>query len=229
MAAKERILIVDDEEDIQVLLNVNLSREHYAVITADTGEKAIQLAISENPDLILLDLLLPGMDGLEVCKILKRNPQTENIPIIMLTAKTDEADVVTGLELGADDYISKPFSPKILLARIRRILKKKVEKTLNRNTIKIHDITIDPARYEIRIKDKPEKFTFTEFNILYTLAKKPGIVFTRYQIVDAIHGGDYIISDRAIDVQIAYLRKKLGPYAKYIETVRGVGYRLRDH
>jgi len=154
---------------------------------------------------------LPDIDGLEICKILKNAPKTEGIPIIMVTAKTEEADIVTGLELGADDYITKPFSGKVLVARVRSILRRKIERGLDRRAIRIDDLTIDPARCEVLIKNRALALTLSEFNILYTLARKPGFVFTRYQIVDAIHGGDYIVSDRAVDVQIAYLRRNLGP------------------
>jgi two-component system phosphate regulon response regulator PhoB len=146
----------------------------------------------------------------------------------MLTAKGEEADIVTGLELGAEDYITKPFSGKVLAARIRRILRKKTEEPGRGAVVKVHELTIDPARYEVRVGDEPIELTLTEFNILHTLARRPGLVFTRYQIVDAIHGDNYLVTDRAIDVQIVSLRRKLGPYARYIETVRGVGYRFVD-
>jgi len=172
--------------------------------------------------------MLPGIDGLSVCKKLKSDSKTGSIPVVMLTAKGEEADIVTGLELGADDYITKPFSPKVLVARVRRILQKVVARDLEKTPVKIHELTIDPARREVLIKNKPVDLTFTEFNILYALSKKPGLVFTRYQIVDTIHGEDYLVTDRAIDVQMVSLRKKLGQCGKYIETVRGVGYRFRD-
>jgi two-component system phosphate regulon response regulator PhoB len=146
----------------------------------------------------------------------------------MLTAKGEEADIVTGLELGADDYVTKPFSPKVLIARVRRILHRTIARDLEKAPIKIHELTIDPARRQVLIKNKPVDLTFTEFNILYALAKRPGLVFTRYQIVDALHGDDYLVTDRAVDVQIVGLRKKLGSCSKYIETVRGVGYRFKD-
>jgi two-component system phosphate regulon response regulator PhoB len=172
--------------------------------------------------------MLPGIDGLEVCKKLKNDTKTQNIPVIMLTAKGEETDIVTGLELGADDYVAKPFSPKVLIARIRRVLQRPIARNLEKASVKIHEMTIDPSRREVLIKNKPVELTFTEFNILYMLAKRPGQVFTRYQIVDSIHGENYLVTDRAIDVQIVSLRKKLGSHEKYIETVRGVGYRFRD-
>jgi two-component system phosphate regulon response regulator PhoB len=146
----------------------------------------------------------------------------------MLTAKGEETDIVAGLELGADDYVTKPFSPKVLIARVRRILQRAIARDLEKAPVKIHELVINPSRREVLIKNKPVELTFTEFNILYTLAKRPGQVFTRYQIVDAIRGDDYIVTDRAIDVQIVSLRKKLGLCGKYIETVRGVGYRFKD-
>lgn len=226
--AKEKILVVDDEEDIQELVKLNLVREGYSVITCGTGEKALELAHSELPALIVLDLMLPGIDGLEVCKKLKADPKAENIPIIMLTAKGEESDIVTGLELGADDYVTKPFSGKVLVARIRRLLRRATARAPDKGTIDIHDLTIDPARHEVKVQGEPVELTLTEFNILHTLARRPGFVFTRYQIVDSIHGSDYLVTDRAVDVQIVSLRKKLGPCGKYIETVRGVGYRFRD-
>jgi two-component system phosphate regulon response regulator PhoB len=225
---KATVLIVDDEEDIRELVELNLVQEGYGILSCETGEQALEIASSKLPDLIILDLMLPGIDGLEVCKQLKSNIKTENIPIVMLTAKGEEADIVTGLELGADDYITKPFRGKVLVARVRRILRRTVEQSDKAVVKKIHDLTIDPARREVLVKGKPIELTFTEFNVLHTLAKRPGLVFTRYQIVDALHGGDYLVTERAVDVQIVSLRKKLGPCGKYIETVRGVGYRFKD-
>lgn len=225
---KETILIIDDEEDVLELVRYNLDKNGYRTETATAGEEALLRARSKLPDLIILDLMLPGIDGLEVCKRLKRDTKTQHIPVIMLTAKGEEADIVAGLELGADDYVTKPFSPKVLIARVRRILQRTIARDLENAPVKIHDLTIDPSRREVLVKNKPVEFTFTEFNILYTLAKRPGRVFTRYQVVDAIRGEDYLVTDRAIDVQIVSLRKKLGAYGKYIETVRGVGYRFKD-
>jgi two-component system phosphate regulon response regulator PhoB len=226
--SKATILVVDDEEDIRELLELNLVQAGYKVLSCETGEQALEIAGSKLPTLIILDLMLPGIDGLEVCKKLKSTLKTEHIPIVMLTAKGEEVDIVTGLELGADDYITKPFSGKVLIARVRRILRKGVTRQDDKNVLKIEDLTIDPNRREVLVKDKPIELTFTEFNILHTLARRPGLVFTRYQIVDTLHGGDYLVTERAIDVQIVSLRKKLGSYGKYIETVRGVGYRFKD-
>lgn len=225
---KENILIVDDEEDILELVRYYLDKNGYRIETATIGEEALAKAKIKAPDLIILDLMLPGIDGLEVCRRLKTDNKTQNIPIIMLTAKAEEAEMVTGLESGADDYMTKPFSPKVLVAKVRRILQRIKARDLEKAPVKIHELTIDPSRRQVLVQDKPMNLTFSEFNILYTLAKRPGLVFTRYQIVDTLHGDDYIVTDRAVDVQIVGLRKKLGLCGKYIETVRGVGYRFKD-
>ena len=227
--SKEQILVVDDEEDILELVRFNLSKEGYQVICAATGEKAVEIARSGLPDLVVLDLMLPGMDGLEVAKFLKNDPETQNIPIIMLTAKGEESDVVTGLELGADDYITKPFSPRILVARVKAALRRKVaELPDGSEVVKIHNLVIHPGRREVRVGNEPVDLTFTEFEILSYLVRRPGWVFTRFQIVDAVRGSDYFVTDRSVDVQIVGLRKKLGPGGKFIETVRGVGYRFKE-
>jgi len=226
--AKQMILIVDDEEDVLELVRYNLDKEGYKTATASSGEEALAKAKAKLPDLVILDLMLPGIDGLEVCKRLKTDVKTQTIPIIMLTAKGEEVDIVTGLELGADDYVTKPFSPKILVARVRRSLQRTVTRDSKKVPVKIHELTIDPARRQVLVTDKPVDLTFTEFNVLYVLAKRPGMVFTRYQIVDAVHGEDYLVTDRAVDVQMVGLRKKLGHCGQYIETVRGVGYRFKE-
>lgn len=228
--SKENILIVDDEEDILELLRYNIAREGYGVILAASGEKALKKAGTGPADLIVLDLMLPGIDGLEVTKRLKKDPGTQNIPIIMLTAKGEEADIVTGLELGADDYITKPFSPRILIARIRAVLRRR-EKQLEDETpeIRVHDLVIHPGTRNLLVRGKAVDLTFTEFQVLCLLARRPGWVFTRSQIVDGVRGEGYPVTDRSVDVQIVGLRKKLGPCGKYIETVRGVGYRFREN
>ena len=226
---EERILVVDDEEDILELVRFNLSKEGYHVTCATTGERAVEIARSELQDLVVLDLMLPGMDGLEVAKFLKNNPDTQNIPIVMLTAKGEESDVVTGLELGADDYVTKPFSPRILVARVKAVLRRKVKGSPDGSeVVKIHNLLIHPGRREVRVDNKPVDLTFTEFGILSHLVRRPGWVFTRSQIVDAVRGADYFVTDRSVDVQIVGLRKKLGPGGKLIETVRGVGYRFKE-
>jgi two-component system phosphate regulon response regulator PhoB len=225
---KEHILTVDDEEDVLELVRYHLAKEGYSFETATSGEEALVKIKGRLPDLIILDLMLPEIDGLEVCKKLKRDSKTKHVPIIMLTAKGEESDIVTGLELGADDYVTKPFSPRVLIARVRRMLHRVIARDLEKTPIRAHEISIDPARREVLVRDKPVELTYTEFNILYSLARRPGLVFTRYQIIDAIHNGDYLSTDRAVDVQIVGLRKKLGDCSKYIETVRGIGYRFRD-
>jgi len=228
--AKAKIFIVDDEEDILDLVDYVLSKEGYAVERFHTGEEILRKVKSDLPNLILLDLMLPGVDGLDVCKLLKRTSNTANIPIIMLTAKGEEADIVTGLELGADDYIPKPFSTKILLARVKSVLRRRTRKEMDQmEVIKVHDLVIHPGRREVLVKNKPVSLTYTEFSLLYFLAKRPGWVFTRYQIVDALRGEDYPVTERSVDVQVVGIRKKLGEAGKYIETVRGVGYRFREH
>ena len=225
----DKILIVDDEKDILELIGYNLEKEGYKIIKALSGEAALRSSRSENPDLILLDLMLPGIDGLDVLKKLKKDAKTTNIPTILLTAKGEEADIVAGLELGADDYITKPFSPRVLLARIRAALRRQKEETVDlQSVIHIHDLEIHPGRRSVTVKGSPVELTFTEFQILFLLARRPGWVFTRSQIVDGIRGDDYPVTDRSVDVQIVGLRKKLGPSGKYIETVRGVGYRIKD-
>lgn len=227
--AREKILVVDDEEDILELVEYNLAKNGYQVTCVATGEDALKRARSELPDLVVLDLMLPGVDGLEVCKILKNDRKTSYIPIVMLTAKGEEADIVTGLELGADDYVTKPFSPRILLARVRAVLRRKTQATPEETeVIKRHELVIHPGRHEVLIGDKRVDLTFTEFRVLHFLARRPGWVFTRSQIVDAVRGSDYPVTDRSVDVQIVGLRKKLATAGKYVETVRGVGYRFRE-
>ena len=188
---KKDVLVVDDEEDILELVRFNLSKEGYHVVCATTGERAVEIARSELPDLIVLDLMLPGMDGLEVATFLKNDPETQNIQIVMLTAKGEESDVVTGLELGADDYVTKPFSPRILVARVNAVLRRKVTEPPDGSEVaKIHNLVIHPGRREVRVDNKPIDLTFTEFGILSYLVRRPGWVFTRSQIVDAVRGAD---------------------------------------
>jgi two-component system phosphate regulon response regulator PhoB len=227
--AAERILVVDDERDILELLDYNLSKEGYKVTGVTTGEEALEAAREKTPDLIVLDLMLPGLDGLEVARELKADPDTRSVPIVMLTAKGEEADIVAGLELGADDYVTKPFSPRVLLARIRAIFRRQAQEVPDKDSVIEHaDLRIHPGRHEVSVKGEPVSLTYTEFRILHFLARRPGWVFTRYQIVDGSQGGDAVVTMRSVDVHMVSLRRKLGPCADYIETVRGVGYRLKD-
>jgi two-component system alkaline phosphatase synthesis response regulator PhoP len=226
--SRERILVVDDEEDLLELVNYNLSREGFRVECVATGEAALAAARKNLPDLIVLDLLLPSVDGLEICRRLKGDEKTKHIPIIMLTAKSEESDMVAGLELGADDYMTKPFSPRVLLARIKAILRRKAKQTSDDAVIQIRELVIHPGRHEVLIGGKQIELTYTEFRLLHFLARKPGWAFTRSQIVDAVKGEDYPVTERSVDVQVAGLRKKLGDLGRYIETVRGVGYRFKE-
>ena len=226
----KKLLVVDDEEDILELVRYNLEKEGYKITCAISGEDAVNKIGATTYDLILLDLMLPGIDGLEVASRLKKNSRTENIPIIMLTAKGEEADIVTGLELGAEDYITKPFSPKVLAARIKTVLRRKDKSpNIDDYLLNVHGVTIDAGRREVTVQGEEINLTYTEFQILHFLATNPGWVFSRNQIVDAVRGEGYAVTDRSVDVQIAGIRKKLGDYGKYIETVRGVGYRFTEN
>ena len=227
--AKDHIVVIEDEEDILELLRYHLTREGYSVTTATNGEQALKIISQKSANLVLLDLMLPGLNGLEICRSLKRDPKTAAIPIMMVTAKNEESDVVLGLELGAEDYIMKPFSMKVLVARVHAVLRRRKQAVMDMDAvIRIHDLVINPGRHEVLIKGKPIEMTFSELRILHVLARRPGWVMTRAQIVDAVRGEDYAVTDRAVDVQIVGLRKKLGARAEYIETVRGVGYRFKE-
>ena len=227
--ANEQILIIEDEDDIVELIRYNLVKCGYKVTAATDGKEGLNRAAAQIPDLILLDLMLPGMDGLDVCRALRREDRTAAIPIIMLTARSEESDVIAGLELGADDYVTKPFSPKVLIARVRSVLRRKRQAAVTTGEpIRIKDIVINPGRHEVLAGGKPLDLTLSELRILQLLAGKPGWVFNRDQIVVAVHGEGYPVTDRAVDVQIVGLRKKLGARARFIETVRGVGYRFQE-
>ncbi|MEM5948265.1 response regulator [Spirochaetia bacterium 38H-sp] len=224
---KAHVLVVDDEPDIRELVAFNLEREGYRVSTAEDGNTALQIVRSELPDVVVLDLMLPGKDGLEVCRDLKADKATTNIPIIMLTAKAEEADIVIGLELGADDYVTKPFSPRVLLARIKAVLKRvKTEKTDVTGLVSIGILSIDPLKHRAEVEGKAVELSATEFDILYFLARNPGWVFSRAQIIDAVRGNNYAVTERSVDVQILSIRKKLGKARDYIRTIRGVGYKF---
>mgnify|MGYP001028643105 CR=1 FL=1 len=227
--AKESLLIVEDEEDIQELLAYHLQREGYTVRIANTGEEGLRQVRRQPTDLVLLDLMLPGIDGLEICRTLRADPATRALPIIMVTARGEESDIVTGLELGADDYVTKPFNHKALIARVRAVLRRRDAPPPDETRpLQIDDLMIHPGRHEVRYRDEPIELTWTEFRVLHFLARRPGWVFTRSQIVTAVHGSDYPVTDRSVDVQIAGLRRKLGEAERYIETVRGIGYRFRE-
>ncbi|MDY6832151.1 MAG: response regulator transcription factor [Thermodesulfobacteriota bacterium] len=229
--AKEKILIVDDEKDILELLRLSLERDGYQVACAASGEKALELVLSGRPDLVVLDLMLPGIDGLEVARAIRNDDRIQGTPILMLSAKGEESDIITGLELGADDYITKPFSPKILIARIRSVLRRQQAKAAPSDpgrTIAVSGITIHPQKHTVEVNGKKIDLTPSEFDILSFLASRPGLVFTRWQIVDKIRGEHYAVTDRSVDVLISGLRKKLEDYGEYVETVRGVGYRFRE-
>ncbi len=227
--AKQRILVVDDEDDIRELVSYTLKRENYDVLSAADGETALDKARTRRPDLIVLDLMLPGMDGLEVCRRIRQDDETKNIPVVMLTAKTEESDEVIGLGVGADDYITKPFSPRVLLARVNTALRRRGidDEAGIQPTLKRGDLTINPGRHEVLWRENEVHLTPIEFKILYCLARRPGRVFTRNQIIDEAQGEDVYITERTVDVHIAAIRKKLGSDAGVVETVRGIGYKFR--
>lgn len=226
--SRERVLVVDDEQDLLELVSYNLNKEGFRVVCVSSGEEALAAARRDMPDLILLDLLLPTVDGLEVCRRLKADPRTQHIPVLMLTAKSEETDVVTGLELGAEDYVTKPFSPRVLVARVKALLRRRTkESSDDEAAVTVHELVIHPGWHEVLLAGKPIDLTFTEFRLLHFLARKPGWAFTRSQIVDAVKGEDYPVTERSVDVQVAGLRKKMGEFGDYIETVRGIGYRFK--
>ena len=223
------ILVVDDEEDLLELVRYTLAKEGHSVTCVDTGEKAVDSVRQSLPDLLVLDLMLPGIDGLEVCRRLKGDLKTREVPIIMLTAKSEERDVITGLDGGADDYVTKPFSPRVLQARIKSLMRRKDAelRTQHDTIIQIRELVIHPGRHEVKLQGESINLTYTEFALLQFLAKRPGWAYSRSQIVDAVKGEDYPVTERSVDVQVAGLRKKLGSFGGNIETVRGVGYRFR--
>ncbi len=227
--ASEHILIVEDDEDIAELLEYNLQRQGYRPSCAATGEDGLREAREGTPDLILLDLMLPGLSGLEVCRALKGDAGTAGIPIIMLTAKGEEEDTVAGFDAGADDYVTKPFRPKILLARVEAVLRRGAAvRRPEDETTRLGALRIHPGRHEVADDDGLIDLTRTEFRILQYLASRPGWVFTRSQIVRAVHGDDYPVTGRSVDVQVAALRRKLGAHGALIHTVRGVGYKMGE-
>ncbi|MDM7915049.1 MAG: response regulator [Candidatus Eisenbacteria bacterium] len=237
---KGKVLVVEDETDIRELIRYHLERENYRVVAAASGEEGLDLAKRQPFDLVVLDVMLPGMDGLEVCRRLRTDGATRATPILMLTARTEEADIVSGLEIGADDYVTKPFRPRVLLARIKAVLRRKAavgagmgaeaeeRDSADGEVLRYRDLTIDFPRHQASLAGEPLTLTLTEFKILAHLLRRPGRVFRRDEILDAIQGTDSFVLDRTIDVHIAALRRKLGSLGSRIETVRGVGYRLAD-
>jgi two-component system alkaline phosphatase synthesis response regulator PhoP len=226
--AKGRILIIDDEEDLIELVRYNLEQEGFQVKGAADGESGLDLAIKETPDLVLVDLMLPGIDGLEVCRALRSNSRTASIPVIMLTARSAESDRVVGLELGADDYVTKPFSPRELAARVKAILRRTQAVALETNVIQHGGLIIDLTRRQVTYEGAPVDLTATEFRLLQFFSRHPGRVFSRSELIDAALGKEVSVIDRTIDVHITGLRKKLSGCSDWIETVRGFGYRFRE-
>jgi two-component system phosphate regulon response regulator PhoB len=226
----QTVLIIEDDPDIAELVDYNLSREGYRVLTAGSGEIGLKLVASDRPALVLLDLMLPGMPGFEVCRQLKRRDETSQTPVIMLTAKGEEADVVAGLEIGADDYITKPFSVRELIARVHAVLRRSSDESEDDASRRlVHgELAIDPERHEVRVAGAKIDLTLAEYRLLLALASSPGRVYSRSRLVGRITTGDYHISERNVDVHIAALRRKLGDMGRLIVTVRGVGYKFQD-
>ncbi len=225
---KPLVLIVEDEGDIADLIEFHLKREGYATRVVGSGDEALRQISRERPALILLDLMMPEIDGLEVCRRLKREPELRDIPIIMVTARGEESDIVVGLELGADDYITKPFSPRVLMARVKTVLRRTEPETTGHLSIAGGAISIDEHRHVVRVNGEDVELTLTQYRLLHFLAQRPGFVRTRDQMVSAVRGEGAVLSSRVIDVHVAALRQKLGEFGDLIETVRGVGYRLAD-
>jgi two-component system phosphate regulon response regulator PhoB len=226
---RPHVLVVDDEEDILELVEYNLTRNGFEVETVSSGEDALAAVARRRPALVVLDLMLPGVDGLEVCRQIRRAEATADLPVVMLTARGEEAEIVAGLELGADDYVPKPFSPRVLIARVKAVLRRRAtgpapdDAPLSRGSLQVH-----PGRHEARVGEELLDLTSTEFRILHLLARRPGWVFTRQQIIDEAQGEDAAVTSRSVDVHVVSIRRKLGDARELIETVRGVGYRFRD-
>ena len=224
---KNSIIVVDDDEDILELIRYNLDREGFHIICAATGEDALEKVRSKPPDLLVMDLMLPGLDGLDICRILRSDSKTKSIPILMLTAKSQDTDIISGLEIGADVYVTKPFSIKVLTAHIKALLRRSENSEQGKDeNIEIRELSIHTSRREVKVEGAVIELTFTEFQILHLLTSNPGWVYTRNQIIDTVRGDNYPVTDRSVDFQIVGLRKKLKSAGKYIKTVRGVGYKF---
>lgn len=228
MAHKKRIILIEDEEDIAALIKLQAEISGYKLHVEVDGINGYRAVEREKPDLVILDIMLPGQNGLDVCRKIKSNPELRDIPVIILTAKSEELDVVLGLELGADDYVAKPFSPKVLFSRIKAVMRRQKEPDKTRNLLRFGEFSLDIDRYFLRKEDQVIPITLSEFGILKRLLANRGKVMTRNQLLDDIQNDDAFIVDRNIDVHIASLRKKLGPSFHWIETVRGVGYRFKE-
>jgi len=227
------VVIADDDREMRESLVHLLSKTGWRIDDFSNAAQAITAVQVSKPDVVLSDVRMPGKSGLEVCRIVRQLKDSKSVPIIMLTAKGEEEDIVAGLDSGADDYVTKPFSPKVLIARVQAVIRRALQDQTTENeteseAISVHSLTIDPGRHEVLRNGQPVQLTNTEFSILLQLATRPGWVFTRQQIIDQARGYDYLITPRAIDVQIFGLRKKLGSIGRYIETVRGVGYRMKE-
>jgi two-component system phosphate regulon response regulator PhoB len=228
MTRKQRILVIDDERDLVELIRLNLQRNGYEVLYAHDGKVGLEIARKHLPDLIILDLMMPGLTGQEVATRLKGDSQTAAIPLLMLTARSEETDIIVGLSLGADDYVSKPFSMKVLLARVAAVLRRKSSVEQTQPILNTGPMVIDQARHEITIKGKPLNLTPTEFKLLTALANARGRVLSRDQLTDRVMGNGVFVTDRAIDVHVTAVRRKLGEFQWMVHTVRGVGYRLLE-
>jgi two-component system phosphate regulon response regulator PhoB len=226
--AKAQILIVEDDRSLAEVLEYNLRQDGYQTLVANNGQEGLQQARLRGPDLVVLDLMLPLVDGLEICRRLRADPVTRNILVLMLTAKTEETDEVVGFSVGTDDYVAKPFSVKVLLERIRALLRRREGAAANDSVLVSQGVMVDRERHRVTVEERPLDLTPSEFGLLQALVRQPGRVFSRAELIDAALGGDSLVLERTIDVHVRSLRKKLGPHAVLVETVRGIGYRFRD-
>ncbi|MCB1615343.1 MAG: response regulator [Pseudomonadales bacterium] len=228
--AVKKVAVIEDEPDILDILVYNLGREGFDVVSAENGEEGLALVRQKKPDIVLLDLMLPGIDGLEICRRLKTEAPTSSIPVILVTAKGEESDVVLGLGLGADDYVIKPFSPRELVARVKAVLRRGEQSASQdkNDRIEIDGLLIDASKYKVMLEGQEISFTATEFGVLFYLASHPGRVFTREQLINKVLG-DVVVVDRNIDVHVRAIRKKLGSHQYLVETIRGVGYRFKEN